>query len=81
MSWVERPKEIRQKIKCLGAGASGVPRVTFCLQVHMSLFLAFLNIEDNSSMHLCFAMLNKKNIILEDFVSISIYSKLFSVNY
>lgn len=80
MSWVERPKEIRQKIKCLGAGAGGVPGVTFCLQVHMSLFLALLKIEDNSSMHLCFAMLNKKNIILEDFVSISIYSKLFSVN-
>lgn len=60
MSWVERPKEIRQKIKCLGAGAGGVPEVTFCLRVHMSLFLALLNIEDNSSMHLCFAMLNKK---------------------
>lgn len=80
MSWVERPKEIRQNIKCLGAGAGGVPEVTFCLRVHMSLFHALLNIEDNSSMHLCFAMLNKKNIILEDFVSISIYSKLFSVN-
>lgn len=63
MSWVERPKEIRQKIKCLGAGAGGVPEVTFCLRVHMSLFLALLNIEDNSSMHLCFAMLNKKKTL------------------